>query len=829
MWILSCANGLFGGKKYWLRAGTSHLLGRTSGRPEGNDVERISFIDHKSVSRKHLLIEVASLSAKETSELHKRTQLKLTDASKVGTTIDGETITKTTKTLDSGREKKHVFRLGKYEVDFTLEWKDVVFTCKNLSKKGAETLEEKRRMLDGVDAKLVTEYVSNMTTHVFGKKRNTAEVIQALLQGRWVLGYGYLDELARVTSRPRPNGNGDVKASPLEEDFDANWPDEKRYILEAGSEINPQPDSYLLPNPDRSDMFHDYIFVFLSQDQLERLMPVVTSGGGKAVVFPATPDQSSVDEVISYFREVAGHKDDSPFALSQYTGKGGVVFVRPNDAGRVNLVQEVELRLDQKGVEQNRFLDIVLTMDTTSLRQRLAERSQSVQEEASERVRPTPPPSEERRARTVEIVDDEPTQQRPPISAQPDRDEQADEPPREEPAVAKPRWKRQPFKSRFRGFDDFDPSQYASEDPEPSVQSFADPSQAQSARDMDVDEPSQSVGTTQPSARKRPAPSQAEPEPGGDMLDSILQGQAAFKRRKTEAAKAGIDDAFSRTAAEAAKAAAEKEAKAKRKAEKQIHVKAQLKARREAEEEQRKEDEETLKELHGIDVHELKNLVQIEEFELPVRERPSQASGENDRSDRWDPAWNGRKNFKKFRPQGQRRDLPRVQRVIVTLEPVPPKGHGLEGEYFLNKSAVETGTARRGKSKSQSQSQSRSVRDAAAHNDEEETAFRRRIQRSREEDAEQEATQSAMLGAPRGGRPQGAPNGTISQTLGTESQRKAAGKRPAASQAVGAVQPPAKKTKQSTLRTTTAASTTSSRPRADEGEDDDLAFRRRRK
>jgi hypothetical protein len=45
------------GKKKWLRPGTRHLLGRTTGKAD--DPYHSHFIDQKSVSRKHLLITVS--------------------------------------------------------------------------------------------------------------------------------------------------------------------------------------------------------------------------------------------------------------------------------------------------------------------------------------------------------------------------------------------------------------------------------------------------------------------------------------------------------------------------------------------------------------------------------------------------------------------------------------------------------------------------------------------------------------------------------------------------------------------------------------------------
>lgn len=81
-----------------------------------------------------------------------------------------------------------------------------------------------------------------------------------------------------------------------------------------------------------------------------------------------------------------------------------------------------------------------------------------------------------------------------------------------------------------------------------------------------------------------------------------------------------------------------------------------------------------------MEIETIKSTFQVEEMEVPVR-RPRNRVNENGESERWNPAWNGRKNFKKFRMRGEPRSL-RGQRVIVGLEEVPKKGLGMGREYW---------------------------------------------------------------------------------------------------------------------------------------------------
>ncbi|KAF2765663.1 hypothetical protein EJ03DRAFT_330743 [Teratosphaeria nubilosa] len=865
MWLLSCDGDLLDNRRIWLRPGSTHVLGRTSGRPENGVVHR--YINNKSVSRKHLTIQVADAPKSDSGLVQKRTELRLTDDSKVGTKVDDQTITKETKVLGgSARDRKNEYevRLGRYETVFKFEWVDVVLTCNQLKKKkasGSDTLEGKRSQLEGSDVKVVSEWLGRESTHAVSKKKNTPTVLQALLQAKWVVGYGFVDALANAVMRPTPETN-----CLLEEDFDSHWPKEADYgVPPKDGEEDTGAAMMLLPRVERSELFADYTFVFLKQDQFDNLMPAITSGGGKAVLCEAQAGQT--DEVIAYVRELAGKKGDSAYRLSQHTGGGGIVIVRSNqEHGRNEINAPIEVGLDQRAIEQSELMEVVLTLDTSLLTRRLPERSQSMQPEVNEDDDPISSGtlrSQRSQIRPQQVIDDAPedppAESQPPRSAQPEPERDPDpepeleaeqERPVEQPAEQQPttkkqpRWKRQPFKSTFEGFGDFDVSQFApaptqQSEMEPPVEDSVEASQAQSEQSMDVDGTSQAVNGMQRSTRKRPAPSQ-EPEDAEEEAADYLQGrgQEALKRRKTEAAKAGVSS-FSRVAVEADKATQEKAAREKRRKEKKIDVKAELAKRREEEEERRRKDEGALKEMHGIDPSELKNLAKIETFDIPVREHaPSQAAGQG--SDRWDPKWDGRKNFKKFRPKGQRANVnvPGVtgaRRVIVTLEEVPRRGHGLGDEYWLETEAESSSRNRGRKSQNKSQLQSQSARAnraAAADDDEESAGFRRRIQRSREEDAEQEALESLgaeELRAARSGRNSQAssthPISTLSQTLGTESQRKAGGKRPAAEQAG----PVAKKAKAGAPRQSGGRSATMAAEAGDGDDDEDgeLKFRRR--
>lgn len=805
MWLLSCKGELLEDKRLWLQPGSTHLFGRTTGKSDTG--ERIRYIDNKAVSRRHLTIIVHPAAPGSSLKLHARSKIEFKDGSKIGTTVNGEKIIGTTKTLEG---TDHRFRLGPYPVEFHLVWQPVVL-CHSGGAKSKDAFTGQRQALEAADVKLLKDYVSNATTHAVSKKRNTAANLQALVQGRWLVTEGFVDAIVKATA----TGGGD-EGSALEVDFDGNWPDEKRFLIPAGNVPSTQPDRMYYPNPERAEVFSDFIFLFLMQSQYDNLLPVITSGSGKALLWEVEPGESRVEDLVNYVKEVAGHKGASQFKLSQVTGPGGIVLIRPNDKDEEvrKFLHAAEALVYQESIEQSALLDVILTMDTSNLRQPLKEAPKAPSPAADRRASPTPAQRPTRQSQRAVTVDDSPPP-RPEQSQNQQAPEQAEEAEEQSAQPTRKRQRRYITQSRFKNFDDdFDPSQFskpASQSPAPSFNQ-QEPSQAPSGQDMDVDEPSQAPRTQQ-NLRKRPVAQVEEPDEDA-WYEELLPGQAALKRQKLDAAARHGD----RGAVSAKKADADK-VQAKKKKTKELDVKADLQKRREKEEEERRKDEESLRNaMEGVNIEELKNLAQIDE--MPLRDLATRAAAEDGRTERWDPSWNGRRNFKKFRPKGSSQNIPRLPRVIVALEEVPRKGQGIGDEYWLQTSRT---------SKSKSQSQSRRSQPTGEDDEHEDSArFRRRIERSRQEDAEADRGDAVhaeeIAGRARDEALQAAATqqGTPSQTMRAGSQRNSSGKRAAQSQAGG----PPKRAKQSG-RAEAARAREVVDLDADDG--DELKFRRRRR
>lgn len=166
------------------------------------------------------------------------------------------------------------------------------------------------------------------------------------------------------------------------------------------------------------------------------------------------------------------------------------------------------------------------------------------------------------------------------------------------------------------------------------------------------------------------------------MVDKLLPAAAAMKRRKIEeekeARRKGVTPAtsFSKTQSKIENEKAKKQKK-------EVDIQEVVRERREAEENAGRRDEESLHQpLDDTNVEELKNLAVVEEMQLPMRPNRPQRNQTNGASDpRWNDHWNGRKNFKKFRRQGEPNQVRRGQSVMVPLEEVKKKDFGIGEDY----------------------------------------------------------------------------------------------------------------------------------------------------
>lgn len=369
------SNLFFAGKKKWLRPGTRHLLGRTTRKAD--DPYQSHFIQQKSVSRQHLIITVGPEPAEEWANLNSTSTIEVSDDSKFGTTIDGEKFVKTTKFLTGKR--RFVIKLGNWDLKFLLEWRPVVFTFSMLGRRkkgGEDPIASYRARLAALDIKADKHYRRGLTSHVVAEKRNTPEGLQALVNGKWIVTEEYitaLEELATASSAD-DEAAGDSMPSKLEDDFEGCWPKEIQYLPTVGKEPVPRPAEMFAPSEARCQVYMGYTFIFCDDLQYEKLTPAIEDGSGKALLYELSPGDTTVEDFVRYVKSIVGEEGVGEFE-DKSVGKGPVIVRTSGRKGdedwTADFQRDTQLRLDQRSIEQNEFLDSIIMNDATVLRRRL--------------------------------------------------------------------------------------------------------------------------------------------------------------------------------------------------------------------------------------------------------------------------------------------------------------------------------------------------------------------------------------------------------------------------------------------------------------------------
>ncbi|KAI9825831.1 MAG: hypothetical protein M1832_000771 [Thelocarpon impressellum] len=635
MWMLECDGDTLQNKRLWLRPGKRYLFGRTKTGPGGFAIE------NKSISRKHLTIEISVVEPGSGSSIHSRSTITVEDQnSKVGTLLDGEQIRGQSRVLAG---EQHDIRLGTFQHLFRIRWQPVVlsFSFSSKEQKNRDPLVPARARLEALDIKVIIPYVVDKTTHVVASKRNTAKGLQALINGKYIVTDSFIDTLADAAAPGDPETPESI--SRLEEDFDAAWPDALQHLPAQSKEPSQRAAAFFAPDQKRIAVFDGYTFIFCDQTQFDNLQAPITNGGGKALLFKIIEDQTTPDDFVRYIKDVAGEKGTGEF--EDGSEGEGVVVVRfrgrkGNEDWNIELGNEVARRLDQRLIEQSEFLDAILVNDARGLRMPLPEEDDDgpPAEQAPIHIRKAPAPASAAPAQTTRLRS------------------------------------RRLVTSKFKGFDDgFDPSSI----PQPPM--GEDPSQPDNengqASGMEVDLVVDSQPASSHISRKRPAPQSEGEENEDEVMDEMLPAAAAMKRRRIEG---GDGERAQTSATSAAESRPGSRKGASRKA-KELDVLEVAREHREAEEAARRDEEALDASMGGMDVEQMRNLALVEEMPVKERsERPTLAEA----GGRWDERWNGRKNFKKFRRRGG--EEPRRGRtVIVGFEEVRNKDFGIGEEYWI--------------------------------------------------------------------------------------------------------------------------------------------------
>ncbi len=683
----------------WLKPGQRYLFGRV--RKEGV----LFAIDHKTVSRKHFVIEVDNVKEGDAGQIHARTKIRIIDQnSKSGTTVNAETIKGGSKEL---KDAENSVRPGTFPSEIVIKWHPCVLTFSLLKKEiKLGVLKTKQARVESLDIKAITDFSSDNTTHVVVNKRNTAKGLQGLVAGKYLVAESFIDAL-EYGATPQ-NLSQEENLSLLETDFDSAWPNPKDHLPPPGKEPSIRPAESYQPDPARATIFEGYTFVFVDQTQYDNLLPVITSGHGKAMMFKMVNGETTSNNLIDFLQNAAGHKANGQ---PKTTAESKVVLVRWSGKDDIQewmneVISETALKMDQRAIDQSEFLDAILANDAGLLQQSIPFESTNDGKVAPANSLVTRQPSEVRANTSSErTMLDKPhatSVSSAPSGAAPDdvaekvftrlanKTTPAAEPGQSQissrnvsQASSKIESAPRPFsgprftqKSGFKHFDDaFDPDEIidyeGDEDDEAEVLSPEAQQKIQRQTTKIKEEP-QSV------KKKRPrSPSPDAEHAFAEEMDDLLPAAAAFKRQRTAQARAN-GQAGSKQA-ETSQMAAKKIKK-----EREIDVRKVVKAKREEEEEAARREQEQFEAMGDVEDKTPANLVTVVNMELPLRERSKNLNKVNGaHGDNWDPKWNGRTNFKGFRRKGepaQRRG--HATKVIVPLVAVEQPTQGLGDQYW---------------------------------------------------------------------------------------------------------------------------------------------------
>ncbi|OHE99892.1 FHA domain-containing protein [Colletotrichum orchidophilum] len=643
MWLLETDGSVFGGASQFTpllvkeAADAIDVQGDDFGYGRANDISSAGRIQNQHLSRRSTIV-IEDL------------------GTKTGTTVDGHKY----------KGEKHVVAAASAEIKmggcpdmFRLTWQPVVLTFSFSSREmQSDPFSRLRVDLEQLDVKLLADYNTQHTTHVVTKKRNTSKGLQALINGRYIVADSFVDAIVAAATPPEDD---DITASSvLETDFDGNWPDPLKHLPPRGGEPVERPPAAYAPDEVRLEIFEGYTFIFYDRGQFDNLLAPITNGKGKALYTKVDPKSTTVDDFVLYVKTEAGEKGLGSFEVGS-EGRG-VVVVRfvPNKGDAMDwyadFFTQVSLRLDHRPIEQNEFLEAILIKDASILRRPLE-------------MEPTQGPAST--APQQDLAGVEPT------SMDVDQSTTSQNTPQEsssapKPAAVRSRVRRAPTR-RFAGFDDDDDEEVAFTPPvteSKSVDAEAEEEGLFVSQDAHAsNEVAESLpDTNRRSQRKRPAAQD-------DDIEDIIPTAAAVKRRRIAAGEEPIPRNQS---PEPPKAVASKVKKVK----KEIDVLDVARRQREEMEARAKAEKEDLANLpDDVDLEEIRRLHIVEE--MPLRQSSANRGQDKDaENDRWDPRWNGRKNFKRFKPRGELTGRP-PQKVIVSLTQVKTKEFGIGDDYWL--------------------------------------------------------------------------------------------------------------------------------------------------
>lgn len=662
--------------KRWLRPGSIFSIGRS----QLND---LSIESAKSVSKQHAEIRVGTVPEGASADIAHRTELVVCDLnSKFHTFVtlaDLEAESVQVQEQFTVLSTEVLIRVGKVKFELKIYWRPIVLTLSNVKTRDVQQDCEK------LDIKYSKEFVSS-TTHVVTKKYNTPKTLQGLAGQKWIVGLPYIramadasDELAKnIDNMPDPG-----LLSYLPEDA---------FNQEFGH-------AAFLPKAGREHTFLELEFVIFDSHQYQSLNGAIHAGGGSVTEYNQEFDKQSISAFLSTLTKP--------------------VVVLPLEGFMLKLFEELLPIIKCASLTQGEFINVFMSDGLheiyraekmkplpVSMFAAAVEKEKEPIVSISQQVAPdtlqTQPVSAveqpssrrigSRSVRALATFEDDlfgggslpaPTQRTNNIYSSQNR--------KEIPAASQ--------KLAESYDDDLFGSSIAPPPTNYSQRSATLPGHSV-ARDLQMSSPDQtkrkrssspfSEGERLPkTTKKQRTLVTVDAEEVEDEFEAAPAAAALAKRMSQVAPKAS--GLLKRTVPDPGPL----EDTAKRKRQKQVEITEEqiqetLKANKQRveRETQAQEDEDEIPEND-----QLRNLGTVEyfSFDLPEPSRAAARSTGQEKSDRWDPKWNGRKNFKAFRRATKGRASVQTKRPAIMIRLVEAK---VSDRGLMDHQWLETATTR---------------------------------------------------------------------------------------------------------------------------------------
>jgi hypothetical protein len=330
MWILETPDApaaRFKHERFYLPPGRTVTFGRHSACL----IYIHSEVD-KTVSRVNTELCVAEPVEGTSKQLDVRSKVTITDKSKFGTIVNGDVFKQKEHAVCHVTESENLITCGKFDLEFRLYWQPMIFCIVKGSMKPEDEAELLRKC-DKLDIK-ATHAFTDKTTHLVCKAVSTPKGLQALIKGIPVVSPAYISAI--YDAREAMKVNMSNMPDPCSSDF---YPEER-----AGGH-SPQdclPKQYNSAEAkSRAAIFRGLEFIFTCKDTFQKLSPVFLQGEGKCVLYDGPVKLESLAAYVQDFKKP--------------------VWVSPKDDETARVVLETSQRTCTEHILPSDVLDLILS------------------------------------------------------------------------------------------------------------------------------------------------------------------------------------------------------------------------------------------------------------------------------------------------------------------------------------------------------------------------------------------------------------------------------------------------------------------------------------